>query len=170
MTPQIYNTLKTTLGAIIGSDGLPLFKTIMLWNSQTDHVLQNENDNYPWLTPACFIEFNNINCTNLGNKARVQQCDFDTTLHLVRDIILNEDVEILNDKLKAYQAMQTLEFGITDPTTGRFTRIGENPNYDNNLLMVYDQMYHSTYKDASATEADNIGTINTLIINQTITP
>ena len=168
MTTEIYNTVKNALSTILGADSYPLFKTVMLWNSQTDHVLAEANDSYPWLSPACFIEFNNINCTNLSKKAQIQQCDYDMILHIVHDLRMNEDVSILDSKLKAYQKIQTLEFAMTEPTTGRLTRISENPNYDNNELQVYEQSYHSTYNDFSAVPIPNTGMVSNLIINQTI--
>ena len=168
MTPEIYNTIKTALLNINGSDGFPLFKTVMLWNSQTDHVLKNDNDSYPWLSPACFIEFNNINCANLASKARIQQCDYDLILHIVQDLRMNEDVDILTSKLKVYQVIQLLEFQLSEPTTGRLTRVSENPNYDNNELMVYEQTYHSTYKDFSAVPTPNTGMVTTFTLNQSI--
>ncbi|CAB4126851.1 hypothetical protein UFOVP87_20 [uncultured Caudovirales phage] len=167
MTVEIYNVVKTALLSITGDDGLPLFKTVMLWNNQTDHELNRENDNYAVLYPACFIEFNNINTNNLGKKAEVQYCDYDMVLHMARTLIKNEDTQILTDKLKVYQKIQTLEFGVTEPTTGRFTRINENPNYDNNLLMIYEQTYHSTYKDFSAIPTLGSRTL-TPVITQTI--
>lgn len=167
MTTEIYNVIKTALLSINGDDGTSLFKTVMLWNNQIDHELMKDNDSYPILFPACFIEFNNINTTNLGKKAQPQQCDYNMTLHMARTAILNEDVTILSDKLKVYQKIQTLEFGTTEPTTGRFTRISENPNYDNNLLMVYEQTYHSTYKDFSAIPTLGSRTL-TLVITETI--
>lgn len=169
MTPEIYTAIKTRLAAINGTDGKPLFKTIMLWNNQTEHELQKDNDSYPFNLPACFIEFNNINVTNLQQKAQVQQVDFDTVLHLARKVIKNEDIEILSDKLKTYRVMQVMEFGPTEPTVSRFTRISEVPNYDNNLLMQFDQTFHATYKDFSAVPNPNTGSVTTLTINPTVT-
>jgi hypothetical protein len=169
MTTEIYNVVKTALNTINDSDGYPLFKTIMLWNNQTDHVLQEANDSYPWLSPACFIEFNNINCNNLSKKAEVQQCDYDMILHIVHDLRMNEDVSILDSKLKVYQTIQLLEFGTTEPTTGRLTRISENPSYDNNELMVYQQTYHSTYKDFSAIPTLGSRTLTPIITQSIVT-
>ena len=164
MTTEIYNVIKTALGTINGTDGFPLYKTIMLWNNQTDHVLQDKNDSYPWLSPACFIEFNNITCQNLGKKAEVQHCEYDVVLHIVHDLRMNEDTAILESKLKTYQTIQLLEFGTTEPTTGRLTRIAENPNYDNNELIMFEQTYHSNYKDFSA-----IPTLGSAILTPVIT-
>jgi hypothetical protein len=168
MTPEIYTAIKTRLAAILGSDNKPLFKTIMLWNNQTEHELQKENDNYPINYPACFIEFSNINVTSLSQKGQVQQVDFDTTLHLARRVIKNEDIEILNDKLKVYKTMQVMEFTSNEPTVSRFLRISENPNYDNNLLMQFEQTYHATYKDFSAIPTPNTGNAPSLIIQPQI--
>lgn len=168
MTPEIYNALKTRLLTLTGSDNKPLFKTVMLFNDQIQHLVKDDNDNYPINFPACFIQFTNIQVTNLLNKATVQQVNFDTTLHIARRVLANEDVEILNDKLKVYQLMQRTEFTSSEPECSRFTRISEQPNYDNNLLMVYEQTYHATYKDFSAVPTPNTGDVTTLVVNQSI--
>ena len=164
MTTEIYNRIKAELGTINGVDNFPLYKTIMLWNSQTSHVLADANDSYPWLSPACFIEFNNITCENLGKKAQVQHCEYDVVLHIVQDLRMNEDTSILETKLKTYKVMQVLEFGVADPTTGRLTRTAENPNYDNNELIIFEQTYRSAYKDYSA-----IPTLGSRILTPVIT-
>lgn len=169
MTVEIYNVVKGALLSIDDDDSTPLFKTVMLWNNQIDHELMKDNDNYPILFPACFIEFNNIGSTNLGKKANVQQCDYDMILHIARRLVLNEDTSILNDKLRTYQTIQTLEFGTTEPTTGRFTRTAENPNTDNSLLMVYEQTYRSTYKDFSAIQTRDSRTLTPDITETIVT-
>lgn len=168
MTPEIYAVHKRELLAILGDDGKPLFKTVMLYNNQIEHLLAENNDNYVVNFPACFIQYSDIVSTNLQAKASVQQVNFATTLYIVRRIQKNEDIKILSDKLKVYQMMQRYEFASDEPTVGRHTRISETPNYDNNLLMVYEQTYTATYKDFSAQGTPNTGPVTTLTINPSI--
>lgn len=163
MTTEIYTRMKTLLGTIMGADGKPLYKTIRRYNSQVEHLLREKNDEIPVLFPACFIQFANVSAINLaGNKAQIQQVNFDTILHLCFPLLLNDETADLSAKEKTYKVMQVFEMGPTEPTVSRFTRTGEDPPDDESWVLVHKQTYFATYKDYSAVQSKTTGLVTTL--------
>lgn len=163
MTLEIYNKLKTVLGTVKNADGTATYKTIRRYNSQIEHLLRENNDEIPVVLPACFIQFANVNVTNLaGQKAHVQQANFDTILHLCFPIMLNDETADLVAKQNTYAKMQVFEFSSSEPTCSRFTRTGEDPPDDESWVLVHRQKYYATLKDFSAVPAKTTGLVTTL--------
>lgn len=163
MTSQIFTALRThILTKVINSNSKPVFKTVELWNNQPEHELMKNNDEKPRLLPACYIEFADINISQL--QAKVQQCDFKTILHIVFSSLKDNDVTYMNIKDTCYQYVMHFEVG----TCSKFLRVSEEGNYDFPNLRYYQQTYAATLKDFNAQPSPNTGLVTTLTINPSI--
>lgn len=170
MTVEIYNALVDRIKLVKDGNGNPYFKTVKMFFNDYERELAKENDVQPFLKPACLIQFTEITCNQLGAKGSVQQCDFNTVLHLVWDIRLTDDLTILKAKQALYASVQNFELDNTQPTSSRFLRVAELPQPDYNTIIVYQQIYKSTFKDDTGANIPTIGTVADMTITTDIEP
>ncbi len=79
MRKQLYLDIKDRLKSIKNEDGEQLFRHFDLWNRQVEFIEQET----PFVCPAVFVEFNEMNWQTLGN--RVQGCELTVRLHVVTE-------------------------------------------------------------------------------------
>jgi hypothetical protein len=77
MIKEIYTSIQTALENIKNAEGNPLFKHFDLWNQNVQFIEQDS----PFETPACFVEFQPIGWETIGN--RVQETTLSIRLHVV---------------------------------------------------------------------------------------
>ena len=141
---------------VLDQNDLPLFKHIDMWANQTDFVNEDGNTEYPFDTPALFIDFNVIDVHSIG----LLQDDLttDITFYVVHENYADTHLTSSN-KTSALQYLklctklhaQLQGYQHIDVGTLRRTRIFRKPGPPN--VLVYGQTYSVILRDDSAFEA-----------------
>jgi hypothetical protein len=134
MQQELYIALKAQLETITD------LRYVGLWNNQYDH----ENDNVSFDYPNCFIEFTDIDYTELLQG--VQKYHMHVRLHLGFESYKTEDIDILALK----QAIQKKVHLFQEGYHTKMLRRGEVPNYDHDNVQEYIITYSVSGKDYSA--------------------
>lgn len=123
----LYNGLKPDLETITG------IKHVALWNNQ----IERENEEYPFLYPAIFIEFLPSNYMTKGRAASSQQYDLTVRLRICFESYKNEDTDILTIADTVWQSVHKKQYGVF----GELIRTNEEQDFDHPNVQQYIQDY-----------------------------
>ena len=164
MTSAIHTPLVAKLKTVVDGNNVPIFKTIALWNNQPEHELQVENDQKPYLKPACFIEYTEIQAQAQNTQKKVQK-QFRCVLHIVYELMKDNDIAFLDTKQQTYAKVQWFEAS----TCSKFQYQGETLPTDYPNLRMIEQIYQSVLTDFDAMTNPIANTIGTVQVSGTIT-
>lgn len=153
MQKQLYIALKALLEAING------IKYVALWNNQ----FERENENVSFNYPCVFIEFADINYTELLKGT--QQVDMTVNLHLGFESYLTEDLDVLTLKQTIYSAVHLFSSDDSNGTSSRLLRRSETQNFDHNNIQEYILSFACSGKDYTmVTGPQTPATVDTIIL------
>jgi hypothetical protein len=116
------------------------FKTVELWRNN----LERENEEQPFLYPACFIEF--LPSTYKELTLGIQQYDMIVRLHICFESYLDEDIDILELVEATFSKVQEKQYEYF----GKLLRREETQNFDHPNVQDYMQDYVTLGKDYRA--------------------
>lgn len=151
MKTEIYTSIANLLGDIKDENNNPVFKHFNLWNRQVE-FLEKE---IPFLLPAVFVEFENIQWKTLGGGV-AQEADVSIKLHVVsawrgptgietRD--LHENLSYLNLTSLIFERLQNKAFCRNG---GFFTRVSSETDHDHEKIIHECETYVGHVVDNTA--------------------
>ena len=150
MQLQFYNSLKAKI------ETLTALKYVALWNNQ----FTRENENVAFGYPNCFIEFADVNYTEL--MGGVQRYDMTINLHIGFKSYETEDTDILQLK----QDLQAIVHYFQQGYNTKMLRRSETQNFDHDNVQEYIISYAVSGKDFSIeTLPSTDATVTTLILD-----
>ena len=170
MTDLYYQSLVTKIASIVDVNGKSVFKTIGLFNHQVEHEVSGENEEINYLKPACFIGFDNIECSQLTQA--LQQVTFDVVFHIVFDTLKNpkdfktaNDMFFLNTARVMYSNMTYYDYSDAYSGFSKLQRVSETHPSDNKNIFYIQQMYKCTMKEFKARPIQNTIVVQALHLN-----
>ena len=129
---EFYLALKTYLLAQV-----PTILHLRMWNSQLGYMETGEQ--IPFLFPAVFVDFSNIDYSDLGNKW--QNGTLQVDLHICDEMwngaYEEENLEVFDLKELIYKALSQTKLGLSAP----ITRINEQTDPTHTNIYHYIQSY-----------------------------
>ena len=153
MQLALYTALKTKI------ETLTTLKYVALWNNQ----FQSEKENVSFGFPNCFIEFTNINYTEMLNGNQLYSMD--VVLHLGFESYKTEDTAILQLK----QDLQAVVHYFQQGYNTKMLRRSEAQNFDHDNIQEYIITYAVSGKDFTTNKLPvTPATVTNIILNTTI--
>jgi hypothetical protein len=155
LTKDLYSEIRTKLESITD------FKYVRMWNNQFDR----ENVNEAFQYPCAFIEFEDVETTDLLND--IQHFEVTVLIHIGFESYLTEDLTIFDLKQKVYEAL-----GNFTSATGFFIKfkwLSDKQNFDHDNTQEFIMTFKVTGKEFSIDRINpsTVGYITDITINQT---
>lgn len=138
MQLEVYNAVKTQLETISA------LKEVGLWNNQ----FARESENVSFGYPCAFIEFANIEYSDLTNG--LQRYGMDVAIHLGFESYKNEDTPILTLKQTIHSKLHMFTSATSKYDT-KLLRRSEAQDFDHQNVQDYQLTYRVTGTDYSIT-------------------
>lgn len=180
MKKELFISLKTQLNTLLGTDGLPLIKTIGKWNNQQRDLMNEQGSKvnlFPM--PAVFFAFKTAEIMQGGEGVQIYD-PLDFELHILdwmldaADGTFEENLEIFDISEKVWTNMQKFRPGnLTDDNNpgSSCIRVGEEEDNDHRGISHFIQRYRTTYVDNGMQEpvgGDTYNPIANLEANLTV--
>jgi hypothetical protein len=144
---ELYLLLKAYL-----ETSVPTLKHVRLWNNQLEYM--EAGIQVPFAFPAIFIEFQNVEYTDLQNFQ--QQAEMDLILHICNEVWntsnQEEQLDIFDLKDEIFASMSQIKLG----KGGSVTRVREFPDNEHTNVYHLQQHWRVTYAETSANRATEI--------------
>jgi hypothetical protein len=144
---ELYLLLKAYLEVSV-----PALKHVRLWNNQL--VYQEAGTQIPFAYPAVFIEFQNVEYTDLQNFQ--QSANMDLVLHICNEVwntsSQEEQLDIFDLKDDIFKAISQIKLGLA----GNLTRTREFPDIEHTNIYHLQQHWSVTYAETSANRPTQI--------------
>lgn len=163
MRAQLYLDIQNKLSAIIGTDGLPVFKHFDLWNQNTKFI----EEETPFQFPAIFIEFFPFTWQQRG--LGLQQAEINIKIHVVTKWFANtamyspdqlKAIEYLDLPEKAFAALHCK--GTTN--TNGLMRTNSTTNHNHNTIVDNTEEYKTLITSSTAAMSSQTQVNNTSIV------
>ena len=156
LTKYLYSEIRTKLESITD------FKYVRMWNNQ----FERENENEAFLYPCAFIEFEEVETTDLLNN--IQHFEVTLAIHIGFESYLTEDLTIFDLKQKVYETL-----GAFTSASGFFIKfkwISDKQNFDHDNIQEYVMTFKVTGKEFSIDRINPsiVGYITDITINETL--
>ena len=142
---ELYLNLRNRiLTLVLDANNIPYIKTCRLWNNQVARR-DDESDEDPFLTPAVFIEFVELNWNEIGKGVSVS--DAMVRFHLVVENVEVEDLTFFDIRLVLHQIIANtrplvnVNPELNDPGFIPPNRIRETFDINNNATTVFQMDY-----------------------------